>query len=131
MASAYWPTAITKSRLLVAEGPDAYWFCIWATQAYGLTGIQVVNFGGNQELADRLELLKNITGFDLVESLAIIRDAEGDGTAALRSVCGALGRAGLPAPTKPCQIESGKPNVIGLPVPRSQRRWRSALLGHA
>ena len=38
--------------------------------------IQVIDFGGNSELARKLNILKNMENFDRLTSLLIIRDAE-------------------------------------------------------
>lgn len=110
-AFTYWPEAITQPRLLVTEGPDAYWFCVWAAKAYGLAGVQVISFGGTAELRHKLELLQLITGYAQVESLAVIRDAESDPHAAFQSMCSALEKAGLAVPKAAFQLEPGRPSI--------------------
>ena len=69
----YQPGRITEPKLLLAEGADACYFCIWAKQAYGVTGLQVMDFGGIGELARRLQTVQLVTGYDVVESLGVMQ----------------------------------------------------------
>ena len=110
----YWPEEITETRLLLVEGADAYWFSRWALRAYGLSGFQVMDFGGITALPRRLKLLKLITGFERVESLAIMRDAETSASSAAESIRGALTAAELPVPEAELQIEPGPPKTAFL-----------------
>jgi len=107
----YQPGRITEPKLLLAEGADACYFCIWAKQAYGVTGLQVMDFGGIGELARRLQTVQLVTGYDVVESLGVIRDAEEDAAAAFASVRGAFDKAGLTAPSQPYEVAAGSPRT--------------------
>lgn len=107
----YWPSEIAHPKLLLAEGRDAYYFCIWAKREYGLTGLQVMDFGGISQLARRLQAVQLVTGYDGVKSLGVIRDAEDDAAAAFASVCGALARANLATPREPYEIAAGSPRT--------------------
>ena len=52
------PIQITEKKLILTEGRDTYYFCIWAYQAFNTTGIQVLDFGGIKDLNI---YLKNLT----------------------------------------------------------------------
>ena len=101
------PEQIEESKVILAEGADAYWFLIWAYQAYGADGIEVRDFGGITELRDAIRALVLTPGFDQVRTLVVARDAELDADAAMMSVTSALADVGLPQPTKPFTFESG------------------------
>ena len=93
---------IKKPYLLLCEGKDAEMFLInylnsnvLAKDQRFANDIQVLDFGGNENLSNFLINLKNMDRFDQVTSLAIIRDAEKDFEKACREVSGALKKCGL------------------------------------
>lgn len=111
---------IRESRVILAEGADAYFFLIWAYQEFGAKGIEVRDFGGNEQLRIRLRTFVNTPRFDQVQSLVIARDAETDGDAAFRRVAAALRAANLPVPTQPfefCAPDVGKPRTAVMIFP--------------
>ena len=76
---------IQKSHIILCEGRDEERFLIsWLNSQdiishYSVfsSDIQVVNFGGNDELQQKLQLLTHLSGFDeIVKSILIVRDAE-------------------------------------------------------
>ncbi len=97
------PIVIKERKLLLAEGADACNFLIWAYQAWGADGIQVLDFGGvqNQDLPLYLRQLQMLSGFEDVETLVVARDAERNAGAAVTSMIAQLTNAGLPAPLAP------------------------------
>lgn len=59
------------------EGQDEYKFFIEACGAYNLENIQVLNFGGINDLDKYMNMLvKTTSNLKKVNSLAVIRDAE-------------------------------------------------------
>jgi hypothetical protein len=72
------PQRISKSKLLLAEGMDCDYFFRHACEAYDRTDIEVLNYGGIKELKNFLALLKNLEGFDDVDTIVVVRDAEAD-----------------------------------------------------
>jgi len=102
---------ITEPKLLLTEGADAYWFSKWAVSGYALSRIQVIDFGGNQQLETKLTTLQRIPGYHQVEALGIIRDAESNASAAVESVQLALERAKLTVPDNAFEVKSGSPKV--------------------
>lgn len=63
--------------------------------------IQVIDFGGNSELARKLAILKNMENFDGITSLLIIRDAETNAQSACLEIQHALKQNNLPVPQEP------------------------------
>ncbi len=108
---------VLKSRLLLVEGMDAFSFWIWACEAFTQNEVQVYDFGGNQELQQRLLTITRTPNFDSVTSLAIIRDAETDPDAAIQSVQSALRYADLPVPDAPFAFAEGTPRTVFLLQP--------------
>ncbi|MBF0565857.1 MAG: hypothetical protein HQK89_11485 [Nitrospirae bacterium] len=104
---------IDKKKLLVVEGPDAYWFSIWACREFGVEGIQVLDFGGIRQLRQYLKTLPLVTGYNDVgvETIVIARDAETDQNAAIASVKGALKDAGFAVPASPLEFTNGAPRT--------------------
>ena len=43
-------TTIEKGKIILVEGADAYFFFIWAYQAFDVHDIQVIDFGGINDL---------------------------------------------------------------------------------
>ena len=93
---------IKKPFLLLCEGRDAEGFLINYLNSNELAQdprfsneIQVLDFGGNDNLSNFLMNLKNIDKFDQVKSLAIIRDAERDYAKACQEVHSSLNKCGL------------------------------------
>ena len=77
---------IQKTKLILAEGADAYFFLIWALEAYSIEDVQVMDFGGIEELDKFMKALTQLDGFDDVETLIVARDAETNFQKALSDV---------------------------------------------
>jgi len=113
------PIKITESRLLVAEGKDEELFFEALIKNIGLQGVQVLGRGGKTQISAFLPGLRDVPGFDNVERLGIIRDADNDAKAAFQSVRDALKAAGLPVPKDCLQTAGGgsDPRVTILILP--------------
>ena len=86
----------------MCEGRDAEMFLIHYLESKALAKepkfaneIQVLDFGGNDELRNFLVTLQNMDGFERVKSIAVIRDAESDFSKACREVTTAFKQAGF------------------------------------
>ena len=93
---------IVKPYLLLCEGRDAEGFLINYLNSNELAQdqrlsneIQVLDFGGNDDLSIFLMNLKNMDKFDQVTSLAVIRDAEKDYAKACQEVSSSLKKCGF------------------------------------
>ena len=96
---------IVKPYLILCEGKDAEMFLINYLESEALSEdlrfsneIQVLDFGGNDNLNNFLLNLKNMDKFSQVVSLAVIRDAENDYSMACREVSGTLVKCGFTPP---------------------------------
>ena len=99
---------IQKENLILCEGRDEEEFLIkylnsaeLSSAEYFANDFQVMDFGGNQNLSNYLNLIKNMDGFDKVKSILIIRDAERNAEVARQEIINALRNAGLPFPESP------------------------------
>ena len=108
---------ISRNKLILVEGADAYWFLIWALKAYSIEDVQVMDFGGNPDLFLFIKTLKNLDNFDLVTSIIIARDAETDHTAAFSSVTAALKNNGLSVPDILFSYKDGNPKIAVMLFP--------------
>ena len=96
---------IVKNHLILCEGRDAELFLINYLESKELAHdqrfpneIQVLDFGGNENLSNFLLNLKNMDGYERVTSIAIIRDAEKDYDKACREVQTSLQKCGFVSP---------------------------------
>jgi hypothetical protein len=119
-------TKIVKPKLLVVEGRDEEMFFDAALRDHlGLTNIQIMPIGGKTKLSLNLSALVNDVGFPLVQSLAVLRDADltvpgstaVSAAQAFQSVCGSLQHVGLPCPVAHGQFAVGPPRVGIFIVP--------------
>jgi hypothetical protein len=105
-------TEIKKQKIILAEGNDAYYFCIWALEAYGIEDVQVLDFGGNEQLKEFLVLFKNfLPGSENVEKILILRDAEKDAQAAQKKIESDLINAGYHSPSIPFVFSGNDPQI--------------------
>ena len=70
------PDQIKHRTQLLVEGKDPLHFFAAFAKHLTLTGIQMQNFGGVNDLAAFLEAFSTAPGFDKVDSVGIVRDAE-------------------------------------------------------
>ncbi len=111
---------IHKPYLIMCEGEDEFRFLIsflncpeMEDNPFFANDVQVINFGGNEELPLKLNVLKITPGFEQVKSLLILRDAEKDAQAAVRQIQNGLLKANLPVPSEAGKWE-GKDVKIGF-----------------
>lgn len=111
-----------KSKILLVEGNDPRNFFEAFLRHLSLSNIQIQNFGGVNELRDFLEGLVGATGFHIVESIGIIRDAETSAAGAFQSVQSSLKNAALPVPNMPERRTDTSPAVTVLILPGNNRQ---------
>ncbi|WP_214787720.1 DUF3226 domain-containing protein [Exiguobacterium sp. s21] len=95
---------ITKKKLLLVEGKDEIeFFKALLKNNSSLSrikdDIQIVEIGGVDKFRHEIPALKNRTGFEQVEAIAIIRDSDGSQESAFMSICSILSNNSLPRPT--------------------------------
>ena len=106
---------------ILVEGNDQRNFFEAFISHLALANIQVQNFGGVDQLRDFLEGLVDVTGFQAVKSVGIVRDAETSAQAAFQSVQSSLSNAGLPVPNQPERRAGSSPAVTVLILPGNNR----------
>lgn len=108
-----------KSKIqLLVEGNDPRNFFEAFVRHLSIDNVQIQNFGGITQLRDFLDGLVGATGFrEIVESLAIVRDAETSAESAFQSVQASLKNAALPVPNKPETRTDTSPAVAVLILP--------------
>ena len=108
---------IKQPKLLLVEGADAYYFFIWACQAFGVNDVQVMDFGGVKDLTSYLKTLSMLPGYEDVTTLVIARDAENDPLSAIDSVKNSLKKASLAVPRHPFRFAGQAPKVAFMILP--------------
>ena len=106
---------------ILVEGNDQRNFFEAFIDHLSLANIQIHNFGGVDQLRDFLEGLVDVTGFQAVKSIGIVRDAETSAQAAFQSVQSSLSNAGLPVPNQPERRTGSSPAVTVLILPGNNR----------
>ena len=89
---------VRKARLLLVEGDTDVDLFLRLCQREGISNIQIVPYYGKNNFRNVLGVLRVQSGFEAVNHLGIVRDADTDAQAALRSVQDALAHTGLPLP---------------------------------
>ena len=108
---------IKKTKLLLAEGRDAKYFFIWVCEAFRLAEIQVLDFGGVDNLRGYLQNLPKLPGYEIVETIVVARDAENNPNDAVRSIKASLKNAGLPVPPRAFTFTGKSPRVAYVLFP--------------
>lgn len=108
------PSRITQDRLLIVEGKDAENFLGAMVRHCGRRDIQVLDYGGINDLSRYLRAVVVASGWDQVTSLGIIRDAEANAQSAMQSVHGAVAQAKL-------SIDGENPRISTFIFPDGRR----------
>ena len=104
---------IDRNKVLLVEGKTAWTFFIYYLEHLQIRDVQVINFGGNTDLHDRIAGIVALPDFRgrPVISCGIVRDAECNGASAFMSVCSILHQVGLTPPTESGIPVAGEPTV--------------------
>jgi len=111
------PEAIEKPELLIGEGKEEVRFFKKLLKELGMGDVQVEHYSGVDGLAAYLHAQLARTGYDNLRALGVTRDADANAENALKSVCGALTSAGMPAPKRLGEAASGPPRVSVFILP--------------
>ena len=98
------PPTIERPRQLIVEGNDEVRVFLALCNYLGISGLQVQQYGGYPNLRRFLRTLAADPDFRVVQSLAVVADANANRSGRQQSIEGALSDAGLPAPTAPLQF---------------------------
>ena len=86
-------------KQLLVEGRNEEEFLREFLKYLTIEGIQVQGYGGKDNLGNFVSNLVDVVGFDSVESIGVIQDADQCAQSALESVKGRLLNASLPVPS--------------------------------
>jgi hypothetical protein len=113
------PRPFDQPRQLLVEGRAPERFFLALLSDMKLTGVQVQNYGGIDDLAPFLRTMQTDPNFtSQIAWLGIVRDAEANSAVvAFQSVCSILQNCGLPAPRQLMTIEAGTPSVSVFILP--------------
>jgi len=115
------PRSIVKPKLLIGEGVEEVRFFDKLLAHLNINDVQVEEYKGKLGLSSYLYALRNQSGYEGIVSLGVTRDADSDAEDAFRSVCEALKRARLPAPTTAGASAAGRPQVSVLIFPDGRK----------
>lgn len=109
--------SIKQPKLLVVEGNDDARLFKALLRHIGVSGIQVVDAGGKDNIRQTLRVITQSPDFSKVSSIGVVRDADANADSALQSVQDALRDANLPLPDKPLSLAEGAIRVAVLIAP--------------
>ena len=112
------PPTIERPRQLIVEGNDEVRVFLALCEYLGISGLQVQQYGGYPNLRRFLRTLTADPDFHVIESLAVVADADSNRAGRQQSIQGALSDAGLPMPSAPLEFATQNGiNVAYLVVP--------------
>lgn len=109
--------SIQQAKLLVVEGNDDARLFNALLRHIDVSGIQVVDAGGKDNIRQTLRVITQSPGFSAVSSIGVVRDADVNADSALQSVQGALRAANLPSPDAPLSLAGTDLRVAVLIAP--------------
>ena len=102
---------IDQKRLLLVEGKDEVAFFETLLEEKQINEIQVMDTGGKKQFQTLFPNIKKTPGFDELETLAIIQDADTDNQETFQSVCSVLKHNKIDVPQKISSFVSGSLKV--------------------
>jgi hypothetical protein len=111
------PTALDQPGLIMVEGADDLRVFKTAASALSITNVTIIDMGGATNLRHDLQALTNTPGFSDVERFGVVRDADNDPPAALRSIYLAIDAVGLTKPDGEGVLSEGRPKLAALVLP--------------
>jgi len=113
---------ITKSKLLLVEGPDDHSFFDALLRHLNRQDIEVRSYNGKDNLRPFLKGLPAFPEFVNVMLLGITRDADDYADRTFQSICDSLSNANLPVPDAPLVLASGQPQVTVMIIPPGENK---------
>lgn len=115
-------TAIEKPILLLVEGRDDRMLFSGLLQHLGRTQeVAVEEYGGKAGLRGYLDPLRIRGGFESLQALVVVRDADNDCKTALQSVRDALDQYGFGRPVEPLAFTAASPRVAAIIIPCGEK----------
>ena len=111
---------IYKRKLLLVEGKDEVSFFKVLLEKKQINEIQVMDTGGKEQFQTLFPNIKKTPGFDELETLAIIHDADKDNQATFQSICSVLKNNKIDIPQKISSFVSGSLKVGVFTITNNQ-----------
>lgn len=112
--------SIEQAKLLVVEGSDDERLFNALLRHIGVSGIQVLNAGGKDNIRQTLKVITQSTNYSKVSSVGVVRDADANADRAFQSVRDALRDVNLPVPDAPLSLVEGGIRVVVLIAPHGK-----------
>jgi hypothetical protein len=114
---------LEKQKLLLVEGMDeSYFFAAILELLDKRKEVQIYAYNGKDKLDDELFAIALMPGFSLLETVAVVRDADEDPGASFNSTIRSLHRAQLYSPARPEQYAGANPRVGVFITPGNSRK---------
>ena len=111
---------ITHPKQVIVEGNDEIRVFEALCRHLNIPDVEIRHYGGSPNLRRFLKAFIGSSEFGLVQSLAVVADANLDRDGREQRICGALSNAGLPVPLKPLEaVSNGDLQVAYLVVPHN------------
>ncbi len=105
---------LLKPFVMLVEGNDEQFFFEGLLSHMALSNVEVIGVGGKDKFPAEFGAFVIAPGFADVQAYAIVRDADSDAAAALRSVQGLLKKHNQPVPPASGQYDGGGKRRVGL-----------------
>jgi hypothetical protein len=115
------PTPIEKPCLLIGEGVEEVRFFTALLKHLGIQGVQVEQCAGKRVFKKYFSAQAVRSGFDRVDSIVIVQDADDNPDGTLASVCETVRVCGLTPPSRHADFSDGRPRVGVFIMPDGSR----------
>jgi len=110
--------AITSNNLIAVEGQEEVCFIKAVYKHFNfISDYHIAPVGGKEQFKTKLPALRRASGFNGVQKLLIIRDADDDSKSAFDSIVNLLKKENLPVPVAPNIFSQGQPEVCVFIMP--------------
>jgi len=113
---------IKENRLILVEGSHEVKFFEAFLKHMRISGVQVKDCGGKNKMIKRMHVITKLPGFELIERLVVVRDADSNPKTAFQSVTDCLKKNGLTAPKTVGIFEGSSPKVMVVILPSSTEK---------
>lgn len=103
--------SVEKPKQLLVEGRDEEFLFNALLEYLKIADVQVQNYRGKSRFKNFLSGFVVVPGFDNVQSMGIVRDADDSAETAFQSICGSLSGSGLLAPHQMLESVPGTPTI--------------------
>ncbi len=102
---------ISAKKVLLVEGKDEKNFFEELLKRIGVRDVQIEVVGGKDQFREKFPALRRRTGFNEVDAIALIRDADKNPKGAFSSIRNILKKENLSPPSKMNEFGNGAPKI--------------------